>query len=98
MPAYVICDVEVTDPDRYREYMAASPGAVAAGGGRFVVRGGETAPLEGDWEPGRIVVLEFPDLETAKRWYDSDEYRVARKLREGAAVFRAIAVAGFAGD
>ena len=98
MPAYVIVEVEVTDPERYREYMAASPGAVAAGGGRFVARGGETVTLEGDWDPARIVVLEFPDLETAKRWYDSEEYRAARQLREGAAVFRAIAVAGSAGD
>ena len=94
MPAYVIAEIEVTDPEQYKQYMAASPGAVAAGGGTFVVRGGETVTLEGDWEPGRIVLLEFPDLATAERWYHSDEYQAARKLREGAARFRAIAVAG----
>jgi len=94
MPAYVIAEIEVTDPEQYKQYMAASPGAVAAGGGTFIVRGGECATLEGDWEPGRIVVLEFPDLEAAKRWYASDEYQAAKRLRDGAAVFRAIAVAG----
>ena len=94
MPAYVICEIEVTDRERYKEYMAASPAAVAGGGGRFLVRGGDTATLEGDWDPARIVVLEFPDVETATRWYDSEAYRAARKLREGAARFRAIVVAG----
>jgi uncharacterized protein (DUF1330 family) len=94
MSAYVIVEIDVTDPDKYKDYMAASPGAVAAGGGKFIVRGGATVPLEGGWEPKRIVVLEFPDLETAERWYHSDEYQAAKKLREGAADFRAIAVAG----
>jgi uncharacterized protein (DUF1330 family) len=74
--------------------MAASPGAIAAGGGRFLVRCGELAVLEGDWNPSRLVVLEFEDLEAAKRWYDSAMYQEARKLREGAANFRAIAVQG----
>jgi uncharacterized protein (DUF1330 family) len=94
MPAYVIAEIEVTDPEQYKAYMAASPGAVAAGGGRFIVRGGETVTLEGDWEPKRIVVLEFADLESAKQWYSSEQYVAARKLREGACVFRGIAVAG----
>ena len=94
MPAYVIVEAEVTDPEQYKQYMAASPGAVAAGGGRFVARGGETVTLEGDWQPKRIVVLEFPDLETATRWYHSDEYQSVKRLREGAADFHAIAVAG----
>ena len=56
--------------------------------------GGELAVLEGDWSPSRLVVLEFEDLEAAKRWYDSEAYREARKLREGAAHFRAVAVLG----
>jgi uncharacterized protein (DUF1330 family) len=94
MPAYVIAEIEVTDADTYKDYMAASPGAVAAGGGTFIVRGGETVPLEGGWEPARIVVLEFPDLDAATRWYHSDAYQAAKTLREGAARFRAIAVAG----
>jgi uncharacterized protein (DUF1330 family) len=94
MPAYVIVETDVTDPEQYEKYKAASPAAIAAGGGRFLVRGGEHVVLEGDWHPPRLVVLEFEDLEAAKRWYDSEIYQEARKLREGAAGFRAIAVQG----
>ncbi|MBV8064254.1 MAG: DUF1330 domain-containing protein [Actinobacteria bacterium] len=94
MPAYVIVEVDVLDPEQYEKYRAASPEAVAAGGGKFIARGGELAVLEGDWNPSRLVVLEFPDLESAKRWYDSEAYREARKLREGAADFHMVAVQG----
>ena len=94
MPAYVIAETDISDVQQYEQYRAASPAAVHAGGGRFVVRGGELAVLEGDWHPSRLVILEFPDLETAKRWYDSPEYVGARKLREGAAHLRMVAVQG----
>ena len=94
MAAYVIVETDVTNPEQYEQYKAASPAAIAAGGGRFLVRGGELAVLEGDWQPSRIVVLEFKDLEAAKRWYESQAYQEAKKLREGAASFRAIAVQG----
>ena len=94
MPAYVIVETEVYDPEQYGQYQAASPDAVHAGGGRFVVRGGELAVLEGDWNPSRLVVLEFPDLEAAKRWYDSPTYQEAKRLREGAANLRRVAVQG----
>jgi uncharacterized protein (DUF1330 family) len=94
MPAYVITETDVHDPERYRRYMAATPEVVAAAGGRFVARGGELAVLEGDWRPKRLVVLEFDDLDAAKRWYDSPEYREARRLREGAATLHMVAVEG----
>jgi uncharacterized protein (DUF1330 family) len=94
MSAYVIVETEVTDPEQYERYKAASPAAIAAGGGRFLVRGGELEVLEGDWSPSRLVVLEFEDLEAARRWYHSQAYQEARKLRAGAANFRAIAVQG----
>ena len=94
MPAYVIVETDIHDPQQYEQYKAASPAAVAAGGGRFVVRGGEVAVLEGDWEPTRLVVLEFEDLEAVKRWYASKEYEAAKKLREGAASLRMVAVQG----
>jgi uncharacterized protein (DUF1330 family) len=94
MPAYVIVETDVTDPEQYEQYKAASPAAIAAGGGRFLVRGGELAVLEGDWEPPRLVMLEFEDLAAVRRWYDSEAYQEARKLREGAARFRAVAVQG----
>jgi uncharacterized protein (DUF1330 family) len=94
MPAYVIIETDVQDPEQYERYKAASPAAVAGGGGRFLARGGELAVLEGDWNPQRIVVLEFPDLETAKRWYESPGYQEAKRLREGAASLRMVAVEG----
>jgi uncharacterized protein (DUF1330 family) len=94
MPAYVIVETDIHDPEQYEQYKAASPGAVAAGGGRFVVRGGELAVLEGDWNPSRLVVLEFADLEAAKRWYASDRYQEAKKLRDGAARLNIVAVQG----
>jgi uncharacterized protein (DUF1330 family) len=94
MPAYVIVETEITDPEQYERYKAASPGTVAAAGGRFVVRGGELAVLEGDWQPSRLVVLEFADLDAARRWYHSERYQEARKLREGAARLRMVAVQG----
>jgi uncharacterized protein (DUF1330 family) len=94
MPAYVIAETDVTDPERYEQYKAASPAAIAAGGGRFLVRGGELAILEGDWQPTRLVLLEFEDLAAAKRWYESEAYQEAKKLREGAAQLRVVAVQG----
>ncbi len=94
MPAYVIIETDITDPEQYERYKQASPEAVASGGGHFVVRGGELAVLEGDWEPKRMVVLEFPDLEAAKRWYASPEYAEAKALREGAAKLNMVAVEG----
>ena len=94
MPAYVIIETDIHDPEQYERYKAASPAAVAGGGGRFLARGGELAVFEGDWDPTRIVVLEFPDLETVKRWYDSPDYQEAKRLREGAASLRMVAVEG----
>jgi len=94
MPAYVIVETDVHDPEQYEQYKAASPGAVAAGGGRFVARGGELAVLEGDWNPSRLVVLEFPDLKTVKEWYASEQYQAAKKLRDGAARLNIVAVEG----
>lgn len=94
MPAYIIVETDIQDPEQYERYKAASPGAVAAGGGKFVVRGGELAVLEGDWQPSRLVILEFPDLDAAKRFYDSEIYQEAKKLRDGAANLRMVAVEG----
>ena len=94
MPAYVIVEVDVSDPERYEQYKAASPAAIAAGGGRFLVRGGELTVLEGDWQPSRLVVVEFEDLAAAERWYESEAYQAAKKLREGAVRMRMVAVQG----
>jgi uncharacterized protein (DUF1330 family) len=94
MAAYIIADSHVTDPAMYDQYRALVPAALAAYGGRFLVRGGETAVLEGDWSPRRVIVIEFADLAAARTFYDSPEYRAARNLRAGAATIDMIAVAG----
>jgi uncharacterized protein (DUF1330 family) len=94
MPAYVIVDVDIHDPVRYRDYMALTPATIHAHGGRFVVRGGETHSIEGDWRPGRIVVLEFPSMERAKEWYASSSYREAMAIRHATANTRMIFVEG----
>lgn len=96
MPAYIVVETDIHDPEQYELYKQASPGAVAAGGGRFIARGGELAVLEGDWRPKRLVLLEFSDLEAAKRFYTSPEYEEAKRLREGAADFKMVAVEGMA--
>jgi uncharacterized protein (DUF1330 family) len=94
MAAFVIAETDVRDPEQYERYRAAVPDTVAAYGGRFVARGGELAVLEGDWQPKRLVVLEFDDLDAARRWYASSEYEAAKRLREGAATLRVVAVEG----
>lgn len=94
MPAYVIVDINVTEPDKIGPYREAAGPAVAAYGGRYLARGGETVTLEGNWNPERIVVAEFPDLESAQRWYASPEYQHAKSLREGICTMEMIAVAG----
>ncbi len=95
MPAYVIVDVKITDPVRYEDYKKLTPGIVGSYGGKFIVRGGTTEVLEGDWKPGRVVVLEFPDMEKAKAWYHSPEYTEAKKIRFEASTGKMILVEGF---
>jgi uncharacterized protein (DUF1330 family) len=81
MPAYVIASIEVTDPAGYEAYRRRVPATIAQHGGRYLARGGHVEPVEGDWHPRRLVILEFPSLAQARRWYDSDEYREARAIR-----------------
>ena len=94
MPAYVILDVVVTDPDRYEDYKKVSGATLEIYGGRFLVRGGAVERVEGDWTPSRIVVLEFESMERAKEWYDSEEYRGPKAIRQEASSARMIFVEG----
>ena len=94
MAGYLIARVDITDPEKYRDYTAVTPGLIAKFGGRFIVRGGETVTLEGPEETGRVVVVAFESLERAKAMYQSEEYQAAIKLRAGAATAQFIAVAG----
>jgi uncharacterized protein (DUF1330 family) len=89
MPAYAIVDVTTTDPKLMDEYRKLVPATLTKYGGRFIVRGGAHETVEGDWKPNRLVMLEFPSMEQAKRWYDSEEYREpkAMRLRAGRANF-----------
>lgn len=82
MPAYLVANVEVTDPAGYEEYRKQTPATIAAHGGRYLARGGATEVLEGDWTPSRVVILEFPGMAELKAWYDSVEYRPLRQIRE----------------
>jgi uncharacterized protein (DUF1330 family) len=94
MPAYIIVDVEITDPEQYEAYKKLTPASLVPFGGKFIVRGGNVETLEGDWKPGRIVVLEFPDYENARNWWNSEEYTYARSVRQYAANARIIAADG----
>jgi uncharacterized protein (DUF1330 family) len=82
MPAYVIAHIDVTDPVRYEDYKKMSPVSIQKFGGRFIARGGQTEVLEGTWQPKRLVLLEFPSVEVARRWWASDDYAPAKALRQ----------------
>jgi uncharacterized protein (DUF1330 family) len=94
MPAYVIVDVEITDPELYAAYIRVVPPTIAKYGGRFLVRGGKAETLEGSWSPKRVVVLEFPTFEQAREWWESEEYRDPKALRQSASVTDMILVEG----
>ncbi len=95
MPSgYVIAYVDVTNPTQYEEYKKLSSLAMQANGAEVCVRGGEVQPLEGDWQPKRVVLLKFESFEKAKAFYDSETYRKARDARAGAAIMNMIAVEG----
>ncbi|RYF75957.1 MAG: DUF1330 domain-containing protein [Comamonadaceae bacterium] len=92
--AYIIANVEVTNPEQYEEYKKWSTAAMQAHGAEVCVRGGKVEVLEGDWTPQRMIVLKFPSLEAARRFDASPEYTKARQARQGAAVMRMIVVEG----
>jgi len=94
MAAYVIVDVTINDPLLYEEYKKLTPAAIAAYDGKFVVRGGECHSLEGDWQPHRVVVLEFPTVQRADEWWNSPEYSVAKEIRQRAGSTRMLVVQG----
>lgn len=95
MPAYVVVEVEVKDPERYARYREMVPPSLAKYGGRFVVRGGKTETLEGRWSPKRLVTVEFESVEKAKSWWASPEYADAKALRQATAATEMIVVEGF---
>ncbi len=96
MSAYIIVDVQVTDPEVYKGYTKLVPATVEAYGGKFIVRGGAAENMEGDWEPNRVVVLEFESMAQAKAWYNSAEYREPKGIRHSASQAKMIVVEGVA--
>ncbi len=94
MPAYVIVEIEVTDPVIYEEYKKLAPPIVAAFGGKYVARGGAVEALEGKWAPKRLVILEFESVTRAKQWVESPEYRAARRLRQQSTKTNMIVIEG----
>jgi uncharacterized protein (DUF1330 family) len=95
VPGYIIADVEIHDEDAYAEYRKRVPATIAAYGGRFVVRGGPVERLEGDWQPNRIVVLEFPTVEQARAWWSSEEYREPKAMRQASSTGTLLLVEGY---
>lgn len=94
MAGYVIAEVNVKDAALFEEYRRLVPATIARYGGRYLVRGGAVEPKEGDWAPRRLVLLEFPTVEDARRWYHSPEYAPLLAMRLNAADTKAVIVEG----
>jgi uncharacterized protein (DUF1330 family) len=98
MPAYVVVDITIRENATYEQYKQLAAPAVAAYGGRYLVRGGAVEPLEGSWLPSRLVILEFPSVEAGRAWWSSAEYSRAKALRHACADADMILVEGVAGS
>lgn len=96
MAAYLIADVDIKDPAAFEEYRREVPATEVPFGGRYLGRGGQTKVLEGDWQPHRLVIVEFPDMDSLMAWYDSPEYARLKAIREKCASTRIIALEGIA--
>lgn len=95
MAAYVIVEISITNNVEYEEYKKLTPAAIAAYDGKFIVRSTNTESLEGNWQPERMVVLEFPSVERAKEWWNSNEYSKAKEIRQRSASTKMLVVEGF---
>lgn len=94
MPAYVVVDVDVKDPKLYADYRAKAPATVAQYGGKYIVRGGQVLPVEAGWDFHRFVILEFPSVAAAQRWYSSPEYTKILPIRLRSTISRLSIVEG----
>jgi uncharacterized protein (DUF1330 family) len=92
--AYVIVEIEILDATGYEEYKKQAGATVEKYGGKYIVRGGKTEVLEGNWQPKRIVVLQFDSMDRAKEWLHCEEYREPRKMRHATARTNMIVVEG----
>lgn len=94
MPAYVIAHIDVKDPVKYEDYKKMSPVSIEQYGGKFIARGGKAESLEGTWQPKRLVLLEFPSVEQARKWWASDEYAPAKALRQATSIGDLVVIEG----
>lgn len=94
MAAYVIAEVEITEPKTFQEYAKGVPGTIAAYGGKYLVRGGAVESKEGNWSPKRLVILEFASMNQARNWYHSPEYKPLLELRLKSATTKVLFVEG----
>jgi len=88
MPAYLIAEHTITDPVKFEEYRVRVGPLIAKHGGRYITRGGSHVVLEKDnavWQPGRVVIVEFPDIAALNAWYASPEYQPLIALRQASA-------------
>ena len=98
MAAYIVVEISIQDPATYERYKAMAPPSIALHGGKYLVRGGTTTPLEGVWKPERFVILEFPSADDARRWWNSPDYAEAKALRQSCADTDMLLVEGPAFD
>lgn len=94
VPAYIVVHLEIHEPVRYEEYKKLAPASIRQYGGRYLTRGGAREVLEGDWVPERLVVLEFPDMDRARAWWNSPEYAPAKAMRNAVAVSSLVLLEG----
>jgi uncharacterized protein (DUF1330 family) len=94
MAAYIVLNIDVTNPEQYAEYVKVAGATVERYGGRYLVRGGRAIKLEGSLEPKRLVVLEFPSLERASAWWESAEYQAPKAIRQQASITDGVIVEG----
>ena len=94
MAAYILAEIEITNPEGYKEYTKAVPATIAKYGGRFLIRGGASEALEGEWPQRRRVLLEFPSMDAARQWWHSPEYEKPKAMRQAASKGRLLLIEG----
>ena len=97
MTAYIVADITVTNPDGYAPYRELAHRTITAHGGRYIARGGEVQPLDGNWNASRVVIIEFPSMDAARKWYHSPEYQEALKVRLANSTGRVLLTEGLPG-
>jgi uncharacterized protein (DUF1330 family) len=94
MAAYVLAEIEITNPEGYKEYTATVPATILQYCGKFLTRGGAVEVLEGEWPQRRRVLIEFPSMDTARRWWNSPEYAKPKAMRRANSTGRLLLLEG----